>query len=195
MQLLRGWDFGFNHPACSFRLVDEYGRKNCAFAMLGEKEELDLFARRVIQQTEHRFPGAYVKDFGDPRGHDKAGPGRETCFDVLKDCGIYAIGERGSREYVESGIKEIRREFSTLIAGSPELTIDPANTLLRVAYLGGKYVRDEDGKPLKDGYYEHICDADRYIPHHYKFDSAVKTAIQNWKEKQQGRVRNRFTGY
>lgn len=199
MLLLRGWDFGFNHPACSFRLVDALGRKNCAFAMMGDKEELDIFALRVKRETERLFPDCYVRDFGDPRGHDKTqnsrSTGPSTAFEILQDLGIFATGERGVREYVEPGIKEIRRELSTLIQGVPELTIDPSNTLIRVAYAGGKYVRDTDGRPKKDGYYEHIADADRYIPHHYKFSSAVKDAIQSWKEKQAMRSRNRFTGY
>jgi hypothetical protein len=197
--LLRGWDFGFNHPACSFRLVDNLGRKNCAFSMMGDKEELDIFALRVKRETQRLFPDCVVRDFGDPRGHDKTqnsrASGPSTAFEILQDLGIFATGERGVREYVEPGIKEIRRELSTLIQGIPELTIDPSNTLIRVAYAGGKYVRGDDGKPRKDGYWEHVSDADRYIPHHHKFSNAVAEAIQRHKENQSLRRRNSVTGY
>ena len=186
--LLRGWDFGFNHPACSFRLKDEYNRSNIAFEMMGEKEELDVFARRVIAETDNRFGRALsVQDYGDPRGHDKAAAGGDTCFDVLEGLGIYATGERGVREYVEPGIKKVRTELSTLVQGIPQLTIDPGNApILKAAYIG-KYVRGDDGKPFKDGFYDHLCDADRYISHHDAVNDAVSEAIKRKREQRRNR--------
>lgn len=186
-RLVRGWDFGFNHPACSFRLIDLSGRKNCAFSMMGDKIDLDVFANQVLEETERRFPHCHdIKDFGDPRGHDKNQASKSgksnTSFEVLQDLGIYAVGERGTRSYVEDGIKQVRKEFSTLINSKPELTIDPRNTLIRTAYFG-KYVRDETGAPKKDGYYDHICDADRMISHHSRSDSAVIHAMRLNKAK------------
>lgn len=195
-RLIRGWDFGFNHPACSFRLVDPVGRKNCRFSMMGEKIDLDVFAKQVLETSRRMFPDSQTKDFGDPRGHDKTASSSSkhasTAFQVLEECGIHAIGERGAREYVESGIKQVRKEFATLINGKPELTIDPRNTLIRTSYFG-KYVRDEDGIPKKDGYYEHVSDADRYIAHHSKNDLSVQNAIARNKERREARPqRSRF---
>lgn len=198
-RLVRGWDFGFNHPACSFRLIDPAGRKNCNYAMLGEKIDLDVFAKQVLETTERLFPGAHVRDFCDPRGHDKTTASQSTgptnSIEVLMECGIHATGERGVRAYVEPGIKQVRKEFSTLINGKPELTIDPRNTLLRTAYFG-KYVRDEEGIPKKDGYYEHIADADRYISHHSKNDESTAVAIAaNKAKRDRERSRAGTTGY
>lgn len=198
-RLERGWDFGFNHPACSFRLVNYQGRKNCNWAMIGDKIDLDVFAHQVLETTERMYPGAYAKDFGDPRGHDKThsatSTGPSTAFEVLKELGIHAVGERNSREYVEDGIKQVRKEFATLIGGKPQLTIDPRNTIIRTAYFG-KYVRGEDGSPVKDEYYHHACDGDRYISHHSRTDGAVEEAIKRNKQMRQERpVRNRITGY
>lgn len=196
-RLIRGWDFGYNHPACVFRVVDEFNRMNIRFAMMGEKEDLEIFVPRVLATTSHLFPKAgLIQDYGDPRGHDKAQNGRGTCFEVLADHGIQAIGERGTREYVEDGIRQNKRDFSTLIDGIPKLTIDPTCTLIRTAYFG-RYVRGEDGKPLKDGYYEHVADADRYIPHHNMTNDAVKHAInQNRAKRRNARFnRSRNTGY
>lgn len=199
-RLIRGWDFGFNHPAVSFRLVDPSGRKNIRHSMLGTKIDLDVFAKQVIEETNRIFPRAQVTDFGDPRGHDKTSAsvsdGPNTSFKILSECGINATGERGVRDYREPGIKQVRKEFSTLINSKPELTIDPRNTLIRVAYFS-KYVRDETGVPKKDGYYEHVCDADRYISHHAKNDQAVQAAIANniAKRKAARGPRNPVTGY
>lgn len=199
-RLIRGWDFGFNHPACSFRLVDPTGRKNCRWSMMGDRVDLDVFAKEVLETTERMFPSLInVKDFGDPRGHDRSASSKSdqasTAFEILAACGIDAIGERGAREYVESGIKQVIKEFSTLINGKPELTIDPRNTLLRTAYFG-KYVRDDDGNVVKDGFFEHVCDSDRYISHHAKHDTSVQTAIaRNIASRQMRKPRNRITGY
>lgn len=195
--LLRGWDFGFNHPATSFRLLDQMGRMNIAHAVMGEKKDLRDFIPQILQETLVRFgEDVRIFDYGDPRGHDKSPSGRETCFDVLKEHGVHAIGERGSREYVEDGIAQVRREFATLIEGLPQLTIDPGCSLIRAAYFG-KYVRGDDGKPVKDGYYEHICDADRYISHHHRNNDAVKKAISDRKQKYHiySQYKNRYTGY
>lgn len=195
--LLRGWDFGFNHPACSFRVIDNYGRMNCVYADMGDKIHLEDYAPQIVEKTRRLFPEVgTIFDFGDPRGHDKGQGKKETAFDVLKEFGIHAIGERGSRDYVESGIKQVKKEFSTLIGGVPQLTLDPGNSLLRAAYFG-RYVRDEKGYPKKDGYYDHICDADRYISHHHKHQSGVQEAIEKSKQLRIERTssRNHYTGY
>lgn len=193
--LLRGWDFGFNHPAVSFRLVDEKGRMNIRHALLGEKVDLGEFIPQVIARTASVFGNDIrILDFGDPRGHDKSPAGKETCFQVLESFGISAKGERGSRDYVEEGVRQVKKEFSTLIDGVPQLTIDPSVSLIRAAYFG-RYVRDEDGRPKKDGYYEHICDADRYISHHHRFNSAVQSAIRDRKMRVSETGSQTITGY
>ncbi len=175
--LLRGWDFGFNHPAVSFRLVDPLGRMNIAWCMKGEKIDLPEFVPRVVSETSRVFGNqVQVRDFGDPRGHDSGQNGKGSCFDVLSEFGISAVGERGSRNYVEEGIRQVKKEFSTLIEGVPMLTIDPKCPFLRPAYFG-RYVRDDDGSPKKDGYWEHPADADRYISHHHRHNDAVRRAM------------------
>lgn len=195
MLLLRGWDFGFNHPACSFRLKDELGRKNIDFEMLGEKEFLPDFARRVIVKTQERY-GKHVKifDYCDPRGFDKKDSDK-TSADMLADLGINAIGERGVRSYVEPGIQIIRKELSSLILGEPELTINPEDApKLKSAYLG-RYSRGEDGSPRKDGLYDHLADADRYIAYNDRSNSAVREAMQARTAKTHQRRVNKYTGY
>jgi PBSX family phage terminase large subunit len=197
-RLVRGWDFGFNHPACSFRLVDPSGRANCHYSVMGEKIDLDVFADQVLEYTARSYPGLeQIKDFGDPRGHDRTQTSQSgkanTAFEVLQEKGIYAVGERGTRAYVEPGIKAVRNEFTKLVGGKPKLTIDPRNSLLRAAYFG-KYVRDETGAPKKDGFYEHVADADRMISHHTKFDSAVASATRVNQAKRSVQSRS-ITGY
>ncbi len=197
MALLRGWDFGFNRPAVSFRIVEKNGRMNTKHEMMGDKEDLIDFAPKVLHRTKMIFPmDMPVFDFGDPRGHDKAQNGKGTCFETLTEFGIHAIGERGSREYVEEGIRQVKKEFSTLIEGIPKHTVDPACTIHRTGFFG-KYVREADGSPKKDGFYEHMMDASRYISHHHKQADAVHNAIIQSKVVRQSRniLKDRFTGY
>lgn len=193
--VLRGWDFGFNHPAVSFRAVDEMGRMNIRHAMMGTKIDLDDFIPNVNAESARVFGhDKRFLDFGDPRGHDKSPNGKETCFQILSAHGIQAKGERGSRAYVEEGIRQVKREFSTLIEAVPQLTIDPGCSLIRASYFG-RYVREDDGSPKKDGYYEHVSDADRYISHHHRFDSAVADAMQRRTRKRSDMEQVGLTGY
>lgn len=196
MQLLRGWDFGFNHPAVSFRHVDMYGRMNTKFEIMGDKEDLTSFAPKVIAATSKMFPDVKILDFGDPRGHDKAQNGKGSCFETLQEFGINAVGERGVRDYVETGITQMVKEFSRLIDGVPQHTIDPICAIHRAGFFG-RYVRDDDGRPKKDGFYEHMMDASRYISHHHKQQDAVVAAMAAHKMKQAIRhaTRNPYTGY
>ena len=196
--LLRGWDFGYNHPACVFRIKDALNRKNIDFAMIGEKEFIDVFAQKVLAQTLARYGNAVkVFDYCDPRGHDKSAnstEGAESAVQVLNELGIHPIGERGIRAYQEPGIKIIRKEFSTLINAVPELTINPECVIMRTAYFA-KYVRGDDGLPVKDGFYEHPADADRYISYNDRSNAAVKDAIIRHQQKMSTRRRNSITGY
>ena len=195
LTLLRGWDFGYNHPAVSFRLKDFLGRKNIDHEVLGNKEHLDVFGLRIKALTEQRY-GRHIKifDFCDPRGFDKKDSGGSS-VETLNEMDIFPVGERGVRAYVEPGIQVIRKELSNLIQGMPELTINPECAMMR-AVFGGRYVRDDkDGTPLKDGYYEHVADADRYIAYNDKSNSAVKDAILNRQRTVAERPRNRHTGY
>lgn len=191
-QIQRGWDFGFNHPACVIRIKDFSGRKNIYYENMGEKEYLDDFARRVIMDCDNFFgKNAMFHDFCDPRGHDKKDSDR-TSVEILNDLDIFPTGERLVRDYVEPGIKCVRHELSTLIQTIPLLTISERCPILITGFTG-KYVRDDDGNVKKDGYYEHLMDANRSIAYQDKSNSMVREAIASRKNKRQ--PRNKYTGY
>lgn len=192
MRVVRGWDFGFNHPACVWVVVDSLGRKNINCELMGEKETLETFGRRCIEVTKNKYGNISVLDYCDPHGHDKRDSG-QTSVEILQALGVWAEGERGIRDYVEPGIAIVRKELSTLIDGVPELTIDPKCTILRSGFFG-KYVRDDDGKPKKDGFYDHLMDAYRYVAYNHKSNSVVKDIITQRKNRVRP-TRNRYTGY
>ena len=201
MLLIRGWDFGFNRPACVWKLKDPSGRKNIDHELLGDKEQLVDFARRVIFNTQNRY-GKYVRifDYCDPRGNDKSDKGEDgnsSSVEILQnEFGITATGERGIRDYVEPGIQMVRKELSTLIGGRPELTINPECKIIKAA-IGGRYVRDEDGNPKKDKFYEHLMDALRYNVFLDKNSSGIRDAIIERAKRLKAASSNarRYTGY
>lgn len=198
LTLCRGWDFGFNHPACVFQLKDSLGRKNIDFEMLGTCETLDTFAKRVLEATKLRYGTLAVFDYCDPRGFDKSDKGLDdksgSSVDILNSLGVMPIGERGVRAYVEPGIQMIRKALSTLIAGEPELTINPECLKIKAAF-GGRYVRDDYGDVKKDGLYEHLMDAHRYIEYNDRSNSAVRQVMQTIANKRKAKTYNRITGY
>lgn len=190
--LQRGWDFGFNNPACVIRFKDEHGRKHIYREIMGNKERLDVFAPKVLEVCERLF-GPYVvfQDYCDPRGFDKTDKG-STSVEILNDHGVYPVGERGVRNYVEPGVKLVRQELSTLTQGIPNLTVSPECQIF-INGFSGAYEYDENGQPKKDGYYDHLFDALRYIAYMDKSNNAVKEAI--WKRKTIRKPRNAYTGY
>lgn len=195
-QILRGWDFGFNRPCMVVRLKDPLGRKNIDFEMMGDREVLEVFAPKALKAFHDRYGfQAKVFDFCDPRGFDKSDKG-STSVEILNGFGVFPVGERGIRSYVEPGIKIVRKELSTLIAGEPELTINPECLIIKAAY-GGRYVRDDNGEIKKDGFYEHAADADRYIAYNDGANSAVREAMINRQQKTHARLRlsSKYTGY
>lgn len=191
-RIQRGWDFGFNRPACVVRIKDFAGRKNIYYENLGEKEYLDIFAQRVIQDCERMFgKNATFEDYCDPRGNDKKDSG-QTSVEILNDLDIFPVGERGMKAYVEPGVKCVRHELSTLIQTIPLLTISERCPIL-VTGFSGKYVREDSGEVKKDGYYEHLMDANRAIAYQDKSNSMVREAMSSRKTKRQ--PRNKYTGY
>lgn len=192
MRIVRGWDFGFNHPACVWLVIDALGRKNIAAELLGDKEHLDAFARRVQEKHKSLFGDTPTLDFCDPHGADQKDSGPSS-VEALRNLGIFCEYERGIKDYVEPGIQLVRKELSNLIEGIPELTVSPKCTIAR-AGLFGKYVRDDDGFPKKDGYYDHIMDALRYISYNHKSNAVIKDIIIARKNRLRP-TRNKYTGY
>lgn len=193
MMIIRGWDFGVKRPACVVCIKDTYGRKNIYREILGRDEYLDHFAPRVLQMCDGLFGKNYPTiDYCDPRGHDRNDTGR-TSVDVLNEFGVYPIGERGMRAYVDPGIRMVRSELQTLVAGQPKLTVSPEAKIVINAMNGG-YVYDDRGEVVKDGYFDHLMDAYRYVAYQDSTNDAVKDAIRTRSQKKRV-IRNAHTGY
>lgn len=158
-QLIRGWDFGWHHPACAVAQLLPTGHVNLLHAEMGTQTDLEPFARHMQTVCERRFPGLPIEDYCDIAGKQEHGLG-VTAVGILRALGIHP---RFRYMELERTIKPVHDLISSLHLGRPVLMVD--KTYARIAWEGflGGYYYDENGKPAKDGFYEHIMDAIRYM--------------------------------
>lgn len=154
----RGWDFGYNHPACVWLQMDELGRLNVLHELLGEEILINEFAAEVKAISRRLFPGCGFKDAGDPAGQAVNDKSERTTVDVLRALGI-RVNMR--KRPVREGINTIRGLLIPQGDVKSRFVIDPQCEHLIDGFLGG-YTRNDEEEPIKDGFYEHLFDAMRY---------------------------------
>lgn len=162
--VLRGWDFGFVHPACVWAQQDTTGQLGIRRELLGADETIEQFGARVVAHTAEWFPNAKeFRDFGDPAGHQRNDKSERSSIQILKD--VYGIRVRTRPSEIRQGIDRIRLALTPRADGAPNLLVD-ASTCPKLAYgFARSYIRDDHDpeKPYKDGFYDHLFDALRYM--------------------------------
>lgn len=194
--MMRGWDFGYNHPACSWMQIDPVsGRVFKHRELLGHQIYLPDFVKEVKRVTDELCGPSYpIMDYGDPHGADKKDVGESSVEYLRNHHGIHVMSRR---ERVKTGIDEIQHKIITKTFIDPEkperqeslFLVHSSCRITIAAYLGG-YHRDETGQPVKDGYFDHVVDTDRYpIVHNMNPHLALKNKQRKY------RPRNIHTGY
>lgn len=159
--IYRGFDFGYNNPACIWlQFID--GQARVLAECIGNKIYLDDFLTKKVFPLQMKLWGEWPKyhDFCDPRGSDESDKGK-TSVDILNDFGIYPIYRRTT---IEEGIKAIKGLLDTKAAdGFPNFTINNRCQNLIEGFNGGYHRENGEDSPLKDGTYDHAMDALRYV--------------------------------
>lgn len=157
--IFRGWDFGKVHPAVVWIQLTN-GEINVLHELQGSEIQLEQFTYQVIQKSQLWFPGT-VKfvDWVDPHGEAEKDDGRAS-IRVLKDCGIQP---KYQHQEVEPGVLIVGKQLVRLEHGRPRLCADPRECPILCDAMRGGYKRNKRGIIVKDGYYEHIADALRYV--------------------------------
>lgn len=159
LDVWRGWDFGYGHPACVWFQIDREDRVHVLYELLGEEITIKDFGKEVIRLSEKLYPGVTFKDAGDPAGQARTDKSERTTVEILRAMGI-RMRMRGSG--VLEGINCIRGMLLKRPDDSTGIEVDPQCEIIIDGFTGG-YVRKElDDEPVKDGFYEHIMDAFRY---------------------------------
>lgn len=160
----RGWDFGYHHPAVV------YAQVHTDFwvlgELMGEDESLEQFIRNKVLPYEDALFGhdrdtVTFRDAADPAGRQVSDRSEHTSFAILANHGIFAVGHRTE---IDEGLTLKRRE---LYQGTYK--VHPRCRFIIEANKGGyRYAEQKPGKPaplspMKDGFFEHIMDAERYL--------------------------------
>ncbi len=157
--LLRFWDFGYRRPACIFVQIDNEYRVHVIAEILGEDEEARAFIEKVKGFTNRNFPLAMgIMDFGDPAAKQKKDTG--STLSILEGAGIRLVFLDGMT--IEEGLRRIRFLLERIVKGVPGLQVSRRNAPLTLRMLQGGYRLAPNGRPLKDGFYDHLADAFRY---------------------------------
>lgn len=155
----RGWDFGYVHPAVVFAQLDENDRLCILKECMGDEVTINEFAKHILKMSSELFPGMTFKDAGDPAGRARTDKSEKTTVDILRGMGIKMHMQSSG---VEEGINCIRGMMINRADDLPGIFMDPSCEILMDGMLGG-YIRKDNGDMIKDGYYEHLMDALRYL--------------------------------
>ncbi|MCS7186156.1 MAG: phage terminase large subunit [Armatimonadota bacterium] len=160
--LLVGLDFGYHRPAAVWVQVvgePENPSGRCVHVLdefLGHNMLLDDFIEIVKNRTGAYFTNAPIVIYcGDPYAAVQKSDRAESIDVELRV--KHKIALRMKRVPIEAGIQNIIG-----LLRKNRLFIHPKCKILVRAFEGG-YRRDEVGEILKDGYYDHIVDALRYV--------------------------------
>src|SRR6267142_114717 len=174
--IFRGWDFGYNNPACVWlQFVD--GQVRVLAEKLGRKIYLDDFIKECRQLEKEIFPQHFIwNDFCDPHGSDETDKGK-TSVEIMNDAGIYPLHRRTR---IEEGIKAMRECLNTKGQdGHANFIIHPRCRNLIEGLRGGYHREDGKDDPVKDGFYDHLMDALRYtvvaLVRRHKFNRMATT--------------------
>lgn len=168
LPIYRGWDFGYNKPACSWLQFKE-GQVRILASKQGKSIYLeqfiafcrqyeDEFLRKKYDLSGRQLPIQYI-DYCDPRGSDESDKGK-TSVSIMNENGIFPVYRR---TFIEEGVKAVRNFMDTKNQdGHPNFQIHPRNTLAIEAFRGGYHREEGKDYPVKDGTYDNIMDCIRY---------------------------------
>jgi PBSX family phage terminase large subunit len=206
--IMRSWDFGLHHPAVVIAQVIETqggSRLNVLEEIQGDNKLIEDFSNEVIKHCEDKYGVAQYKDFCDPAGNQKSDKSPKTSVQILRSKGIYPLS---SHQNILDGVQILRMMLHRKYRdGKPALIVNRSCTILSEGFIGGySYPKKYDGSgedpnPAKDGYYDHLQDALRYMVWNSKFKTWLKAPVTARKKpagsfdswRKMGKKRGSFT--
>lgn len=197
LPIVRCWDFGYGHPCCKLAQFDPKVGKNGRWMLyreiLGSNELLTAFAPKVIKMTKEFCQGMPIIDFGDTHGSDHKDVG-ETSIETLRI--HFGIHVNHKRQRIKAGLDDIQElvtdtapMFEKDLKVYPCFLVDHSCKDSIDAYTYG-YHKGQDGLPVKDGFFDHFVDTERYGI--VGMRGRAKVARHRQTKRQ---PRNRITGY
>lgn len=178
-RLYGGIDFGFRRPAFVLIAEDEWGRLIILDEFLGENISTLNFIEAIRRRMRERFKIdlAEVELYGDIAGSFREQADGVSIIQKIKE--NYGIIIKTNKVKVMESVFYIRQLLEKTVNGQRVLQVNKHNCPITVAGFLGEFKADEAGRPVKDGYYEHIHDAIRYvifgIRHRHNNNLRIKT--------------------
>lgn len=167
--LVRAWDFGKAHPAVVFGQLDKRNQLRILFSMIETNKDIFSFAPFVLGETNQRYPGAKLVDYCDPAGSQETDKGSTTMILSQK----FGITLHYRFSFLEEGLRMMEQRLKIQEYGEPGMIVDPINHDLINGLAGGYKLdvgasgKDSEGRlknnPKKDGWFDHLMDALRYM--------------------------------
>jgi len=188
--VLRGWDFGYLHPAVVFGQFDSQDRFIVQHEFMGSMLTTDELCQIVLYLSGQKEVGSLstqmqrlcytsqldpfytnidkkiqFEDYCDPAGASISVQTGKSEVNVLN---TYDIHPHYRKSEVMEGVEIIRHLLNKRTDGTPGLYLDAPNCpILRQGFNGGYQIGLQRGilkdTPVKDGWYDHLFDALRYI--------------------------------
>lgn len=185
--LMRGWDFGFRHPACSWSQFFRCRRNKLHWNILHELDakelEAEQFARLVLAETRSAFPthpASMVLEVGDAAGAAVSDRGPGPIITLGRPPFNLRFRYRKVVD-IDPGLELVRRLLRTRCeCGQPAVVVHRRCRNLIDAMAGGYHyprVPKPKDKPIKDGFYDDFADTLRY-----KADAILRVELldPNW---------------
>lgn len=180
--LIRSFDFGFNRPAVVWAQME--GSQIVVLAeLMGKEVYLQDFIRDEVLTYQQSLFGQLLHkpiDFCDPRGSDESDKGKSS-VQILNEHGIFPAYRR---TWIEEGIKVMKDLLDTKNENDePNMIIHPRCKTLIEGFRGGYHREQGEDKPHKDGFYEHLMDALRYLCLHAVQRAKISSLNRNAQSK------------
>ena len=137
----RGWDFGYNRPACVWLQKNIHDQYIILRELMLPKTYISNFADEVIRISTLEFPKATFRDFCDPSGVQKEGTSGRSMIDMLaNDKQIFCSFKPSEPDRQYNIVHKLLRVRGD---GKPGLMVDKYNCpILIEGFTGGFYARD-----------------------------------------------------
>jgi hypothetical protein len=186
LPVIRGWDFGFVHPACVWLQQQPSGHLLWLHELLGSNEDLRSFARRVLEESRRVFPeNREWYDYCDVAGtyrNDRS----PTSVQILRE--EFGLSPYARKYGIEYTVERMRGLLRKDVEGRRLLRVNEPCRLSRRAFMGGYAMDPSRDQPNKDGFYDNLMDAGRYpitAITHGMFEPSTQQyagkALPNWR--------------
>jgi len=157
-----GIDFGVRRPAYCLIAEDSFGRLVVVDELIGENEPMVVFMENVLLRLKTKFnlSARDVEFWGDVAGTQREQYDGKSIIRKIEDTFKIKIYTQRTPQF--QSVEAIKELLEAKIRDVPVLRVHQTCHLTLQGFMS-EFRYDENGRLLKDGYYDHLHDALRYV--------------------------------